>query len=95
MQGSKLGVQCWEGNEVGDTDPDAILIDGNPGGYEGGVTVDGRGDHRVIMLLSIIALRCKKPVRITGAHHVAKSYPLYFQHLAHLGADVRFVEPDA
>lgn len=82
----KLGVKCCEGHEVADTDPDAILIEGNPRGYDGGVTVDGRGDHRVIMLLSIVALRCRKPVTITGAHHVAKSYPAFFQHLASLGA---------
>jgi 3-phosphoshikimate 1-carboxyvinyltransferase len=84
----KLGVQCWEGHEMGDADPDAILIEGNPQGYEGGVTVDGRGDHRVIMLLSLVALRCRKPVRITGAHHVAKSYPAFFSHLSVLGAHV-------
>jgi len=84
----KLGVRCWEGNEVGDSDPDAILIEGNPAGYDGGVEVDGRGDHRVIMLLSIVALRCKSPVRIRGAHQVAKSYPAYFRHLTSLGARV-------
>ncbi|MGI8908543.1 MAG: 3-phosphoshikimate 1-carboxyvinyltransferase [Candidatus Sumerlaeaceae bacterium] len=86
----KLGVNCWEGNEVGDSDPDAIIIEGNPLGYEGGVTLDGRGDHRVIMLLSVVALRCRKPVRITGANDVAKSYPAFFSHLAALGADVKF-----
>lgn len=84
----KLGVKCWEGHELNDPDPDAIIIEGNPAGYDGGITVDGRGDHRVIMLLSAVALRCRKPVRITGAHHVAKSYPGFFQHLAALGADV-------
>lgn len=89
----KLGVQCWEGSEVGDSDPDAIVIEGNPEGYAGGVEADGRGDHRVIMLLSIIGLRCKHPIRILGAHHVAKSYPSYFSHLSALGAEVELVEP--
>ncbi len=84
----KLGVRCWEGNETGDEDPDAIVIEGNPDGYEGGVTVDGRDDHRVIMLLSIVALCCKQPVRILRAHQVAKSYPGYFVHLSQLGAKV-------
>src|SRR5690606_8159999 len=37
----KIGVKCWEGKQVGDHDPDAIIIDGCPEGYEGGVTVDG------------------------------------------------------
>jgi 3-phosphoshikimate 1-carboxyvinyltransferase len=84
----KLGVKCWEGHEIGDSDPDAIIIEGNPSGYEGGVTVDGRDDHRVIMLLSIVALRCKNPVRILRSHQVAKSYPTYFDHLTTLGARV-------
>lgn len=87
----KLGVRCWEGHQVGDSDPDAILIEGNPGGYEGGIEVDGRGDHRVIMMLSIVGLRCRKGLTITGAHHVAKSYPAFFQHLALLGAQVNLI----
>lgn len=84
----KLGVKCWEGHEVGDSDPDAIIIEGNPAGYDGGVTVDGRDDHRVIMLLSIVALRCKEPVKILRAHEISKSYPHYFDHLRAMGAQV-------
>ncbi len=91
----KLGVKCWEGQELGDADPDAIIIEGNPMGYEGGVTVDGRDDHRVIMLLSIVALRCRKPVRILRAHQVRKSYPSYFDHLAKLGAEITFIEANS
>lgn len=88
----KFGVRCWEGHEIGDPDPDAIIIEGNPEGYEGGVTVDGRDDHRVIMLLSIVALRCRKSVRILRAHQVAKSYPTYFDHFTAMGGDVELVE---
>lgn len=88
----KLGVKCWEGHELGDADPDAIIIEGNPDGYEGGITVDGRDDHRVIMLLSIVALRCKNPVRILRAHEVSKSYPAYFEHFQQLGARLSFEE---
>lgn len=88
----KLGVKCWEGHEVGDPDPDAIIIEGSPEGYPGGVTVDGRNDHRVIMLLSIIALGCRNPVRILRAHEVSKSYPDYFAHFVQLGGRVDFVE---
>ncbi|MCX7963697.1 MAG: 3-phosphoshikimate 1-carboxyvinyltransferase [Candidatus Sumerlaea chitinivorans] len=91
----KIGVRCWEGKEVGDPDPDAIIIEGNPDGYEGGVTVDGRGDHRVIMLLTIVGLRCRKGLRIRGANHVAKSYPLFFNHLIGLGARIRLEEEGA
>jgi 3-phosphoshikimate 1-carboxyvinyltransferase len=91
----KLGVKCWEGKELNDPDPDAIIIEGNPEGYEGGVTVDGRDDHRVIMLLSIVGLCCRKPVRIKRAHQVSKSYPNYFNHLATLGARVELTEVTA
>ena len=88
----KLGVRCFEGAEVGDPDPDAILVDGSPEGYEGGVVVDGRRDHRVIMLLATVGLGCRRAVTITGAEHVAKSYPDFFRHLSALGARVRFGE---
>lgn len=92
----KIGVRCWEGLDpaIADPDPDAIVIEGNPAGYEGGIVVDGRGDHRVVMMLAIVALRCRRGLTITGAHHVAKSYPGFFHHLAALGAEVGLT-PDA
>lgn len=89
----KLGVHCWEGREIGDSDPDAIVVEGEPAGYTGGVELDGRGDHRVIMMLSIAGLCCKHPVHIRGAHHIAKSYPAFFQHLVQLGAEVKLEKP--
>jgi 3-phosphoshikimate 1-carboxyvinyltransferase len=52
----------------------------------GGVTADGHGDHRMIMLLTLLGLRAEAPIRITGAHHIRKSYPLFFRHLETLGA---------
>lgn len=69
-------------------DPDTIHVTGAPQGFEGGIEVDGRGDHRVIMLLSIVALRCRKGLRITGAEHVAKSFPGWFDTLRAMGAKV-------
>ncbi|MBZ9713089.1 3-phosphoshikimate 1-carboxyvinyltransferase [Deinococcus multiflagellatus] len=59
----------------------------------GGVTADGHGDHRMIMLLTILGLSAQAPLRITGAHHIRKSYPLFFRHLEALGA--RFDYPEA
>lgn len=86
----KVGVRCWEGHELGDVDRDAILIEGDPSGYDGGVTVDGRKDHRVIMLLVEVGLRCRNGLTITGAEHVAKSYPRFFHDLLRLGARICF-----
>lgn len=82
----KIGVQCWEGHETGDPDRDAIVIDGNPAGYDGGITVNGRRDHRVIMLETIVGLGCRQGLVITEAEHVAKSYPEFFAHMTALGA---------
>lgn len=68
-----------------------IIVHGRPEGVEGGVTIDAHYDHRVIMALSIVGLRAKAPIRIQDAHHVAKSYPQYFDHIAALGAKVEWV----
>ncbi len=69
-------------------DPDEVIIEGCPAGFEGGIEVDGHGDHRVIMALSIVGLRCRKGITIRGAEHVAKSYPRWFDDLASLGARI-------
>ncbi|MBB6097414.1 3-phosphoshikimate 1-carboxyvinyltransferase [Deinobacterium chartae] len=55
---------------------------------EGGITADGHGDHRMIMMLSLLALRAERPITITGAEHIRKSYPDFFGHLRRLGAQV-------
>ena len=89
----KIGVHCEEGRDCGDVDPDAIIIHGNPAGYEGGVVVDGRRDHRVIMLLTEVGLRCTQGLTITGAEHVTKSYPRFFEDMIRLGARIK-LEPE-
>ncbi|GAA5531660.1 3-phosphoshikimate 1-carboxyvinyltransferase [Deinococcus aluminii] len=61
----------------------------------GGVTADGHGDHRMIMLLTLLGLRADAPIRITGAHHIRKSYPLFFRHLEGLGARFEYLETEA
>jgi len=70
---------------------DEIIVHGRPEGVEGGVEIDAHFDHRVIMALSVVGLRAKQPLRIKDAHHVAKSYPHYFDHLKALGAQVEWV----
>ena len=54
----------------------------------GGLSADGHGDHRMIMMLSVLGLRAQAPLRITGAHHIRKSYPQFFEHLGALGARI-------
>jgi 3-phosphoshikimate 1-carboxyvinyltransferase len=70
---------------------DEIIVHGRPEGVEGGVEIDAHFDHRVIMALTIVGLRSALPIRIKDAHHVAKSYPQYFDHLKSLGAKVEWV----
>jgi 3-phosphoshikimate 1-carboxyvinyltransferase len=74
----KLGVESREGL-------DWFEIDGRPDGFDGGVTVSGHKDHRVIMLLCIAGLRCRQPISITTADHIAKSFPGFFENLQQLG----------
>lgn len=69
-----------------------IIVHGRPEGLEGGVEINAHYDHRVIMSLTVVGLRAKQPIKIKDAHHVAKSYPQYFEHLQSLGAQVEWVE---
>ncbi|BBH19600.1 3-phosphoshikimate 1-carboxyvinyltransferase [Paenibacillus baekrokdamisoli] len=69
-----------------------IIVHGRPEGVEGGVEINAHYDHRVIMALTVVGLRAKQPLRIRDAHHVAKSYPIFFDHLQALGANVEWVE---
>ncbi|MDF2668768.1 MAG: 3-phosphoshikimate 1-carboxyvinyltransferase [Paenibacillus sp.] len=65
-----------------------IIVHGKPEGVEGGVEIDAHYDHRVIMALTVVGLRSKQGLVINDAHHVAKSYPQYFDHLQSIGARV-------
>ena len=78
---NKLGARVGE-------ERDKLIIAGRPEGVEGGVTAESRIDHRVIMGLTIVSLRAREPVVIRDAHHVAKSYPAFFDDLRRLGAKV-------
>lgn len=69
-----------------------IIVHGRPEGVEGGVEINAHYDHRVIMALTIVGLRSKQGLVINDAHHVAKSYPQYFDHLLSLGANIELVE---
>lgn len=69
-----------------------IIVHGKPEGVEGGVEIDAHFDHRVIMALTVVGLRSKLGLTIKDAHHVAKSYPQYFDHLRSIGAQVELVD---
>lgn len=66
-----------------------IIVHGRPDGVEGGVDIDAHFDHRVIMALTVVGLRSNRGLTIHDVHHVAKSYPQYFDHLRSLGAQIQ------
>jgi 3-phosphoshikimate 1-carboxyvinyltransferase len=53
-----------------------------------GTSVDGRGDHRIVMALAVAGLAADGTTTIAGAEHVDVSFPGFFGVLADLGADV-------
>ncbi len=50
---------------------DSIIVQGRPQGIEGGVTVDGHSDHRLLMALSIVALRSRRGLTLSGGEHIS------------------------
>jgi 3-phosphoshikimate 1-carboxyvinyltransferase len=79
-----------ESDRIDDVTPqrDAIIVRGRPQGIEGGVAVDGHNDHRLLMALAIVGMRCRQGLLLTGCEHIAKSYPYFFAQLKELGVPV-------
>ncbi|MCF7941377.1 MAG: 3-phosphoshikimate 1-carboxyvinyltransferase [Spirochaetia bacterium] len=79
----RIAVMCSEltrlGADIEETE-DGLIIHGT-GGLAGG-TVDGHGDHRVIMACAIAALGCRGPVTIEGTDAVDITCPGFFDLLA-------------
>lgn len=66
-----------------------IIVHGRNDLLPGGARIDAHYDHRVLMALTIVGLRCKEPLLLSDAHHVAKSYPDFFADMEHLGANLQ------
>ena len=77
---SALGADVEEG-------PDFLKIRGKRE-LTGGVKADPFNDHRIAMMAAIAATRCVKPVTITGAECVAKSYPDFWDEYERLGGKI-------
>lgn len=76
----KLGVRVSE-------EPEALVVYGEESALTG-ATVDGWGDHRIVMALSVAGLVADGVTRVRGAEHVDVSFPGFFDVLAGLGADL-------
>ncbi len=65
-------------------DGDTLTIYG-PTPLHGGFCADARGDHRVVMLLAAAALVCDKPITVSGAECISKSWPGFLDVYRSLG----------
>ena len=66
---------------------DELAIHGEETTLEG-ATLDGRGDHRIVMSLAVAGLVADGTTTITGAEHVDVSFPEFFDVIDGLGAAV-------
>ncbi len=80
---SKLGVNVIE------TD-DGLLIEGKPNFNK--TTLDGFNDHRIVMAFSIAAIKSTGRICISGAEHISKSYPSFFEDYNKLGGIVDVID---
>lgn len=69
------------------SDHDTVYVRGKTK-LQGGVTLEGHNDHRVVMALSILACGAENPCVISGAEAVRKSWPGFFRTLSETGAKV-------
>ncbi|MEZ3144662.1 3-phosphoshikimate 1-carboxyvinyltransferase [Halobaculum sp. MBLA0143] len=70
---------------------DALIVHGDDSTLSG-ATVDGRGDHRLVMALAVAGLVADGETTVRGAEHVEVSFPGFFETLAGIGADVELGE---
>lgn len=68
--------------------PSAGAIEVQPATITGGASLDAHADHRLVEAFAAIGLKSKHPITISGAQHIAKSYPHFFDDLAKLGAKI-------
>lgn len=68
--------------------PDGLIV---TGGKLIGGSVDGAGDHRIVMAGAIAAAHCMEEVKIIGAQAVNKSYPDFFRDFSQLGGQCNVI----
>jgi 3-phosphoshikimate 1-carboxyvinyltransferase len=76
----RLLIQC--GARISEL-PDGLLITGNGGKMlDGGRKIDGMGDHRVVMAMSVAGLRCTEPLTIISTEAVEMTFPSFYETLS-------------
>ncbi|WP_277555512.1 3-phosphoshikimate 1-carboxyvinyltransferase [Halobaculum limi] len=66
---------------------DSLTVHGGDSDLSG-ATVQGRGDHRLVMALAVAGLVADGETTVTGAEHVDVSFPDFFETMERLGAGV-------
>ena len=66
---------------------DTLVLHG-PAPLHGGVTLDARNDHRLVMLLALAGSIADAPVTITGAEALRKSWPTFLDTILALGGHI-------
>ena len=79
-----LGAKVKEGKED-------MFFDGVDR-LRGGAEIPDYHDHRMVMTFAVAATVCEKPVVITGAESVSKSYPAFFKDFEKLGGKYEILE---
>ena len=68
--------------------PDGMII---TGGNPKGGTVNGAGDHRIVMAFAVLAAYANSPTIIEGYKAVNKSYPTFFEDFKKLGGKANVI----
>jgi len=85
-ESDRLSAICTELNKLGaniEEGPECLVIKGVER-LTGGV-VEGWNDHRIVMSLTVAAMKCDSPLTIEGSDAVRKSYPHFFDDFKALG----------
>ena len=67
---------------------DEIIVIGRKS-LKGDVTLDSYNDHRIAMMISIAATICEKPIKLTNANAINKSYPHFYKDYKQLGGKIK------
>jgi len=56
---------------------------------KGGITLDAHNDHRIAMMITILGMLAEEPILLTNARVVNKSFPLFYEELIKIGANIQ------
>ncbi len=88
-ESDRLGVMISILNKLGvktKQEQDRLMVQGIAK-FNGNLSFESYDDHRIVMALSIAALKASGPIHINGAQAVNKSYPRFFDDYKNLGGN--------